>query len=83
MKTICRSAKKWVGQVSQATARGRSLTAFATARQAELSVDGVQHFLNLEPGLALAKVDKLTNALDLTFRHGESTSEEARSATDR
>jgi transcriptional regulator with XRE-family HTH domain len=49
------------------TIRARGLTAYATAKQAGVSVDAVQRFLNDERGLTLATVDKLAVALELTL----------------
>jgi plasmid maintenance system antidote protein VapI len=45
----------------------RGLTAYAAAKQAGVSVDAVQRFLNEERGLNLATVDKLAGALQLTL----------------
>jgi len=45
----------------------RGLTAYAAAKQAGVSVDAVQRFLNEERGLNLATVDKLADALGLTL----------------
>ncbi len=47
--------------------RERALTAYATAKQAGVSVDAVQRFLNAERGLTLATVDKIADALELTL----------------
>ena len=45
----------------------RSLTAYAAAKQAGVSVDAVQRFLNAERGLSLTTVDKLAHSLELTL----------------
>lgn len=45
----------------------RGLTAYAAAKQAGVSVDAVQRFLNEQRGLNLATVDKLADALGLTL----------------
>ncbi|OAI53215.1 hypothetical protein AYO47_05260 [Planctomyces sp. SCGC AG-212-M04] len=45
--------------------RGRRLTAYAAAKQAGVSVDAVQRFLNGQRSLSLGTVDKIASALDL------------------
>src|SRR5205823_14833159 len=45
----------------------RGLTAYAAAKQAGVSVDAIQRFLNEERGLTLATVDKLAEAFGLTL----------------
>ncbi len=45
----------------------RGLTAYAAAKQAGVSVDAVQRFLNEERGLNLTTADKLADALGLTL----------------
>jgi hypothetical protein len=69
--------RKWVRRepISKAlrdTIHNQGLTAYATAKQAGVSVDAVQRFLNAERGLNLATVDKLADALDLTLCPNES-----------
>jgi hypothetical protein len=54
--------------------RERGLTAYAAAKQAGVSVDAVQRFLNQERGLTLATVDKLAGALRLTLCPDEPSS---------
>jgi transcriptional regulator with XRE-family HTH domain len=62
-----RARKEPVSQALRQTIRKQGLTAYATAKQAGVSVDAVQRFLNDERGLNLATVDKLANALELTL----------------
>jgi plasmid maintenance system antidote protein VapI len=57
------------------TIRQRELTAYAAAKQAGVSVDAVQRFMNAERGLTLTTVDKLADALDLTLCPEEPLSE--------
>jgi plasmid maintenance system antidote protein VapI len=45
----------------------RGLTAYAAAKQAGVSVDAVQRFLNEERGLNLTTADKLADALGLSL----------------
>jgi hypothetical protein len=47
--------------------RERGLTAYAAAKQAGVSADAVQRFLNSERGLTLATADRLAEALQLTL----------------
>lgn len=47
--------------------RKRGLTAYATAKQAGVSVDAVQRFMKDERGLSLGTVDKIADSLDLTL----------------
>ena len=61
------ASKAPISRVLRNTIRKRRLTAYAAAKQAGVSVDAVQRFLNHERGLTLATVDKLTSALDLTL----------------
>lgn len=56
-----------ISEVLRKTIRDRELTAYAMAKQASVSVDAVQRFLNAERGLTLATADKLADALDLTL----------------
>ena len=62
-----RTRRKPISQGLRETIRERELTAYATAKQAGVSVDAVQRFLNAERGLTLATVDKLADALELTL----------------
>ena len=58
------------GRVSKALREAiveRGLTAYATAKQAGVSVDAIQRFLNEQRGLNLSTVDKLADALGLTL----------------
>jgi plasmid maintenance system antidote protein VapI len=45
----------------------RGLTAYAAAKQAGVSVDAIQRFLNAQRGLTLSTVDKLADSLGLTL----------------
>jgi transcriptional regulator with XRE-family HTH domain len=56
-----------VSRALRAAIRRRKLTAYATAKQAGVSVDAVQRFLNDERGLNLETVDKLAASLDLAL----------------
>ena len=56
-----------VSQVLRETIQKRGLTAYATAKQAGVSVDAVQRFLNDERGLNLDTVDKIAESLELTL----------------
>lgn len=47
--------------------RKKGLTAYRAAKQAGVSVDAVQRFLNEERGISLATADKLADSLDLTL----------------
>jgi len=58
---------KPVSQVLRETIRKRGLTAYATAKQAGVSVDAVQRFLNDRRGLNLETVDKIAESLELTL----------------
>ncbi len=62
-----RARSEPVSQALRDTIRKQGLTAYATAKQAGVSVDAVQRFLNAERGLTLATVDKLAEALELTL----------------
>jgi transcriptional regulator with XRE-family HTH domain len=66
-----------VSQALRDTIRERGLTAYSTAKQAGVSVDAVQRFLNAERGLNLATVDKLADALDLTLCQEDTPEAEA------
>ena len=59
--------KKPISRVLRKAIRKHGLTAYATAKQAGVSVDAVQRFMNEERGLTLETVDKLAGALDLTL----------------
>jgi plasmid maintenance system antidote protein VapI len=69
MKVMSKAKKKPppVSRALRKTIRERGLTAYAAAKQAGVSVDAVQRFMNDERGLNLATVDKLALALDLTL----------------
>ena len=56
-----------ISRALRKTIRERDLTAYAAAKQAGVSVDAVQRFMNAERGLTLATVDKLADALELTL----------------
>jgi plasmid maintenance system antidote protein VapI len=56
-----------VSRALRDTISERGLTAYAAAKQAGVSVDAVQRFLNEQRGLNLATVDKLADALGLTL----------------
>jgi len=62
-----RARRAPISRALRKTIRERDLTAYATAKQAGVSVDAVQRFLNDERGLTLATVDKLADALQLTL----------------
>ena len=62
-----RSRRKPMSRALRLTIRKRDLTAYAAAKQAGVSVDAVQRFMNAERGLTLTTVDKLADALDLTL----------------
>jgi transcriptional regulator with XRE-family HTH domain len=49
------------------TIKARGLTAYAAAKQAGVSVDAVQRFLNDKRGLNIETVDKIAESLDLTL----------------
>lgn len=53
--------------------RDRGLTAYATAKQAGVSVDAVQRFMKNERGLTLGTVDKIAESLDLKLCQDESS----------
>jgi plasmid maintenance system antidote protein VapI len=67
MSKKSRENKAPISRVLRNTIRKRGLTAYAAAKQAGVSVDAVQRFLNHQRGLTLGTVDKLTSALDLTL----------------
>lgn len=56
-----------VSRVLREAIHEQGLTAYAAAKQAGVSVDAVQRFLNRERGLTLTTVDKLAGALGLTL----------------
>lgn len=62
-----RARRQPISRALRKTIRERDLTAYATAKEAGVSVDAVQRFMNAERGLTLATVDKLADALDLTL----------------
>jgi hypothetical protein len=59
--------RKSVSRALRDTIRDRGLTAYATAKQAGVSVDAVQRFMKNERGLTLGTVDKIAQILDLTL----------------
>ncbi len=67
MKKARPKRKPTVSHLLRETIRERGMTAYSAAKQAGVSVDAVQRFLNDERGLNLKTVDKLANALDLTL----------------
>lgn len=58
---------KAVSQVLRDTIKQRGLTAYAAAKQAGVSVDAVQRFLNDKRGLNIETVDKIAESLELTL----------------
>ena len=62
-----RQASLPVSRALRDTISERGLTDYAAAKQAGVSVDAVQRFLNEERGLNLTTVDKLADALGLTL----------------
>lgn len=54
--------------------RERGLTAYSAAKQAGVSVDAVQRFMNDERGLSLKTIDKIAESLDLTLCDDDSGS---------
>ena len=56
-----------VSRTLRDTISERGLTAYAAAKQAGVSVDAVQRFLNEQRGLNLTTVDKLAGALGLAL----------------
>jgi plasmid maintenance system antidote protein VapI len=73
MRKKRRAQREPISKALRETIRERDLTAYATAKQAGVSVDAVQRFLNSERGLTLATADKLAEALDLTLCPEEGT----------
>jgi plasmid maintenance system antidote protein VapI len=65
--------KKPVSRILRKVIREKGLTAYATAKQAGVSVDAVQRFLKEQRGLTLETVDKLAGALDLTLCENETS----------
>jgi plasmid maintenance system antidote protein VapI len=61
-----------VSRALRETISERGLTAYAAAKQAGVSVDAVQRFLNEQRGLNLTTVDKLADALGLTLCESDS-----------
>jgi plasmid maintenance system antidote protein VapI len=78
-----RESKAPISRVLRNTIRERRLTAYAAAKQAGVSVDAVQRFLNHERGLTLATVDKLTSALELTLCPDEAATDSGMRAAKR
>ena len=75
-----RTARESEGPVSKGLREAiheRGLTAYAAAKQAGVSVDAIQRFLNEERGLTLTTVDKLAGALGLTLCPDDSNPEAA------
>lgn len=68
-----RKGKKPVSRALRETIRDRGLTAYATAKQAGVSVDAVQRFMKDERSLTLGTVDKIAESLDLKLCDDEST----------
>jgi plasmid maintenance system antidote protein VapI len=56
-----------VSQALREAIHDQGLTAYAAAKQAGVSVDAVQRFLNEQRGLSLTTVDKLAAAMHLTL----------------
>jgi plasmid maintenance system antidote protein VapI len=75
MSKKARVSKAPVSRALRNTIRQRGLTAYAAAKQAGVSVDAVQRFLNEQRGLTLSTVDKLTSALELTLCPDEPANE--------
>ncbi len=69
-----KARKSPISKALRETIRERELTAYAMAKQASVSVDAVQRFLNSERGLTLATADKLADALELTLCPDDTTS---------
>lgn len=67
--------KKTISGALRETIRKKGLTAYATAKQAGVSVDAVQRFMNSERGLTLGTVDKIADTLDLKLCADDSTDE--------
>lgn len=59
--------KKPISRGLRDALKKRGLTAYATAKKAEVSVDAVQRFMKDERGLSLGTVDKIADALDLSL----------------
>ncbi len=59
--------QKKVSRALREIIRKRGLTAYATAKQAGVSVDAVQRFMKGERGLTLGTVDKIADSLALTL----------------
>ena len=83
MSKKSRASKAPISRVLRNTIRKRRLTAYAAAKQAGVSVDAVQRFLNHERGLTLATVDKLTSSLDMTLCPDEPATDPGMPATRR
>lgn len=61
------SNRKLISTALRETIRKRGLTAYATAKQAGVSVDAVQRFMSEERSLTLGTVDKIADSLHLTL----------------
>ena len=83
MKKKSRATKAPISRALRNTIRERGLTAYAAAKQAGVSVDAVQRFLNHQRGLTLATVDKLTSALELTLCPDERATDAGATTSDR
>lgn len=70
------SNKQPVSRLLKKKIRERGLTAYATAKNAGVSVDAVQRFLKNQRGLTLETVDKIAVSLDLTLCEKESAERE-------
>jgi transcriptional regulator with XRE-family HTH domain len=62
-----RSRREPISLALRQTIRERNLTAYKAAKEAGVSADAVQRFMNSERGLTLATVDKLADALNLAL----------------
>jgi transcriptional regulator with XRE-family HTH domain len=63
--------KKPVSRALRETIRKKGLTAYATAKQAGVSVDAVQRFMKDKRGLTLGTVDKIADSLNLRLCEDE------------
>lgn len=71
-ETKRQNGKKPVSQGLRESIRHQGLTAYATAKQAGVSVDAVQRFMKNERGLTPGTVDKIAESLDLKLCEDES-----------
>jgi plasmid maintenance system antidote protein VapI len=69
--------QKPISHALRDTLRKRGLTAYAAAKQAGVSVDAVQRFINDERSLSLGTVDKIAHSLDLTLCGGKTPKRES------